>query len=44
MAMREPRAAAPAIAPMAVKSVRRDTGSSAIAKPPLGNDRRDQVA
>src|SRR5262245_44942497 len=44
MAMRDPRAAAPAIAPIAVKSIRRETGSSAIADPPWEWDRGDRFA
>src|SRR5215470_1337127 len=43
MARREPSAAAPATAPMVVKSMRRERGSSAIAEPPLGNDRGTRI-
>src|SRR5215510_3921209 len=44
MASREPSAAAPATAPMVVNSMRRERGSSAIAEPPLENDRGSRVA
>src|SRR5215813_14711200 len=44
MARRDPSAAAPATAPIVVKSMRRERGSSAIAEPPLENDRGNRVA
>src|SRR5262249_6407800 len=44
MARRDPSAAAPATAPMVVNSMRRERGSSAIAEPPLENDRGNRVA